>query len=449
MIAAFLRNTLLAERHRRLAQKVQLYGHDTNRDQIESFQVQRFNEVWSRCLASVPFYQSWQRQYNLPRTIARVADLRDFPPLTKEILLERSAEIFRGGTITDAYTSGGSTGQPTRYPRGPGELDQNWVNAYLARNWWGIAPTDPNVHLWGHAHLFGSGLAGRVAQLRRRVADRALGLTRLNAYDLSEPALAKDYRALQASNPISISGYTSAIFKLARYIERNQLDLGEKTRLKAVILCSETASEADVTLVRQVFKVPVAIEYGAAETGVIAMSDGSPTNIRVLWDSHIALVADGGEVRLTTLTPRLFPLVNYAIRDLVVPGDIRDGNALTFKSVLGRSQDIVRVADGHGILDLSAILPIHILKSYDGVVGVQFEQVRPNHLHIHVETDRPIDIDDVRAHFVRELQRDHPSFDPSSVHFIRASEPARTLAGKHTLFLNEYLREWEPPDIVR
>ena len=216
---------VLHARHQALARKIALYDEDRDRAWIERQQLRRFNDVWAYCLASVPFYRSWHREHGLPERIDRLADLRGFPQLTKEILIARQDEIFQHGRIREAYTTGGSTGQPTRYPRGAGEVNSRWVDAYLGRHWAGVRPTDPTVLLWGHSHLFGSGLPGRLAHLRRRLADLVVNVTRVNAYDLSEPSLRAHYLAVRRRDPVTITGYTSAVFKLARYIERSQLDL--------------------------------------------------------------------------------------------------------------------------------------------------------------------------------------------------------------------------------
>ncbi|WP_148709958.1 hypothetical protein [Micromonospora sp. M71_S20] len=427
---------LLRTRHRRLKRAITRYSQRPDRAWIERQQVRRFNQTWAYCLAEVPFYRAWRREHGLPERIDRPSALRSFPPLTKEILIARQDEIFQGGRIVDAYTTGGSTGQPTRYPRGADEAGHRWVDAYLGRHWAGIRPTDPSLLLWGHAHLFGSGPRGRVAQARRRVADAVMNITRLNAYDLSEPSLLAHYTALRSHDPISLEGYTSAVFKLARYIESNRLDLGRRPRrLRAVVLCAETASDADIALVERVFRAPAVIEYGSAETGVLAMSRRYTRDIRVFWDSFTCLVDDDGELQVTTLNPRLFPLVHYAVGDRVVPSDMIDGNVLAFHAVLGRRQDVVQVAAARGVLDLSAILPVHILKSYPDIVGVQFRQVSPEDLRIYVEATRQLDLTDVARYFARELSRDHPEFVPSSVNFTQISEPARTTAGKHALFV--------------
>ncbi|MCZ7419886.1 MULTISPECIES: hypothetical protein [unclassified Micromonospora] len=426
---------MFRDRRRLLANKQALHDEALSRTEIEQIQVRRFNEIWSYCTTEVPFYRRWQREHDLPGHIDHPTDLRHFPALDKETLIRRSVEVFEGASTRHVYSTGGSTGQPTRFPQGPGELAARWANNYLARSWWGVRPADPQVLLWGHAHLFGSGMTARVAKVKRGAADRLMRMTRLNAYDLSEPALRAHHLALRDRNPVSLVGYTSAVFKLARYVERHGLDMGDKSRLRAVLLCSETASDADIALVERVLQAPAVIEYGAAETGVMAASRDRARSIRVIWDSFICLVGGDQSLAVTTLDRRLFPLINYAIGDRVEPVDAIDGNALELRSILGRRQEVVRVAAAQGILDLSPILPVHILKTYPGIVGVQFRQKRPDDLHIHVQADVELDLTEVSAFFVRELRKDHPDLRAESITFYQVSEQERTRAGKHALFV--------------
>ncbi len=437
MYTDLLRRALFAERRQHLASKIARYEQRLTRAEIEQHQIERFNQTWAYCLAEVPFYRSWRAEYGLPERIRRPADLAAFPPLEKRDLIGRSDEIFQHGAITLAYTTGGSTGQPTRYPRSIAEQPASYANNYLGRSWWGIQPFDPQVLIWGHSHLFGSGLRGRLAQARRRAADRLVNITRVNGYDLSEPSLRSHYTTLRRRNPALLVGYTSAIFKLARYIERNRLDLGGPRRLRAVIVTAESVSDADIMVIERVFKAPAVVEYGAAETGVLAMSRHTTRHLQIIWDSFICLVANDGALHVTTLDQRLFPLINYAIGDTVEAGDIEDGNALWLRSVLGRQQDIVRIATlDRGILDLSAILPVHILKSYPGIIGVQFRQDRPDALRIYLEADHELDVAHVTAFFLGELRKDHPDLDPVAITLEQSAEQARTRAGKHALFVS-------------
>lgn len=432
MYAPALRRMLFTDRQREVAQRSELYVKVKDRTDIELHQVERFNTMWRHCLQSVPFYTRWAQEHSLPRQISRPSDLRDFPLLTKRVLNERADEVFQGGVITAAYSTGGTTGTPVRYPRGEADAQSIYANTYIARAWWDVRPFDSYVHLWGHAHLFGG---TPFARLRRQVADRIVNATRLNAYELTPAALESHYRALLKRNPKYLVGYTSAVCRLARHIDAQGDSPLAPSQLRAVVVTAETVTEADVELIRHVFGVPVVTEYGAAETGVIAASCQATWPLQVLWDSFVVLLGADQSIAVTTLNDRLFPLVNYSIGDLAEPGDVVAGNALTLSAVVGRSQDVVRVGtvDGGG-LELSAILPVHVLKSEPGIVSVQFAQHRGDRLRIFLHADRPLALEEIAERFHAALRSDHPLYDTASVAFEQIAAPILTKAGKQALF---------------
>ncbi|MDQ0689856.1 hypothetical protein [Arthrobacter sp. W4I7] len=437
MYAPLLRSILLRDRQRKLAESSKGYLAELGRDRIEQAQVDRFNAVWAYCLEEIPFYSSWAREYDLPPRISSLADLRQFPALTKSVIVQRGSEIFQNGRITNAYSTAGTSGTPARYPSGEHDVLGYYTTTYTGRGWWGIRPFDSYLHIWGHAHLFGgSGIKGKIQKAKRKVQDILANATRVSSYDMSKDGLRSDYHALTRSNPSYIVGATSAVFKLARFIESNSSSLAGLTKLKSVVVTAETVTQADVDVISRVFGVPVVIEYGSAETGVMATSRGGSWPLQVQWQGFILSVADDGDVSVTTLNERLFPLINYSIGDRVEGGDIVDGNALTLGAVTGRSQDVVTVStlDGEH-LELSAVLPVHLLKSEPGVSSVQLRQEAPGVLRIFLSADRPLPLRDVAEAFTSQMKREHSMFDPVSVSFEQIQEPLLTKAGKQALFV--------------
>lgn len=429
--ATIARRLLLRDRQAEVARRSRAYAQQPDRDAVEAHQTAAFNRVWAYCLRQVPFYRAWAAEHDLPDRVRHVTDLRHWPVLTKQVVLARHDEVFQGCDPTAAYGTGGTTGTPARYPRGPQDAVGSYADTYSGRAWWGLRPFDPYVHLWGHSHLFGG---SRTARVRRALADRAVNAVRLDAYDLSDEALARDLAAVVRTDPVYLVGYTSAVFRLARHVESTGARLRLR-RLRAVVVTAETASAADVDVVGRVFRVPVVIEYGSGETGTLATSRGSTWPLHVLWAGCVVQLDAHDDVVVTTLNDRLFPLVNYATGDRAEPGDVRDGNALTLARVLGRRQEVMRVRDVDGrTLELSLILPVHILKLQHGVTAVQFRQT-DDLLTIFLSGTQPLDLDAVAASFARELRRDHPGFDPRSVAFRQIASPVLTPAGKHAVFV--------------
>ena len=131
--------------------------------------------------------------------------------------------------------------------------------------------------------------------------------------------------------------------------------------LKGIVVTSETVTEADIALIQEVFKVPCIIEYGMAETGIIAYSSQHSKIIYLMWDSILGLKKDK-VLAVTTLNNKLFPLINYQTDDIVITGDIN--SILHINFIAGRNKDILKVAIKNGFLELSGILMVHILKGF-------------------------------------------------------------------------------------
>lgn len=436
MFGLVLRYTFGHRRFKRGTSRSTWYAKDVSRREAESYQVEKFNLVWGRALKEVAFYQSWMNEHNLPEQISSLSELQEFPLLTKAIMVERHDEIFtdsKSNAITSAYSTGGTTGTPTRYPKGPGEQEIGYANSYMARGWWGIRPFDSYVHIWGHAHLFGN---SRFAKLKRYLQDFLVNSHRLNAYDMTPEALASHAKIIIRRNPTYLVGYTSAIFRIARYIQENGIDTSRLQRIRAIIVTAETVTQSDVDLISSVFKAPVVIEYGAAETGVMAYSRVTSWPLQVLWRSFIVTTTDDCRMIVTTLENRIFPLINYSIGDNAEGGDQEGGNALTLGAITGRSQDSVTVSTlGGGHLELSAILPIHILKSIPGIMSVQYRQNAIDQLQIFITASRELDLDALSVLFAEKLNKDHADFDETSVSFHQIDTPLLTKSGKQSMFV--------------
>lgn len=436
MHAPLLRSVLLRDRQQLVAKQAELYAQDLSRAEVELHQLDRFNAVWAYCLAEIPFYQAWAAEHDLPSRLGSLSELHAFPLLTKTDIVNRADEVFENGKITAAYSTGGSSGEPARYPRGEKDADASYANIYAGRAWWGIRPFDSYLHLWGHSHLFGgSGLSGRVVKAKRKLADAMANAVRVNAYDMTTEALQSHHAALVRANPVYIVGYTSAVFKLARHIESTGADVTGLTKLKAVIVTAETVTKSDADLISRVLGAPVVIEYGAAETGVMALSRGDSWPLQVMWQNNILTIKDA-DIVVTTLTDRLFPLINYAIGDRAEGGDVVNGNALALGAVTGRAKDVVTVATTDGReLELSAILPVHLLKGEPGITAVQFRQEGPSNVRVFLSADRHLTLEGVAKVFNSHMLKDHPDYDPASVQFELVDSPVLTKAGKQALFV--------------
>lgn len=411
------------------------YEAGLSRPEIEARQLEKFNEVWGSALESSIFYREWAKRHDLPAAISSLDELDVFPELTKADIVQNADKVFQwvdGREVSDAYVTGGSTGKPGRFPRGAGEGVARRANIFMAREWWGVKMFDPYIHFWGHVHLH----AGWKAATKRRIKDRLVNGMRLSSYRTNEAAQAEYAERMLKTNPAYVIGYTSTIFKVARKLEEMGHGPSDFPRLRALFATSETASQADADQVRRTFGIPLALEYGASELGVVAHSRTDTWPLQVLWDSFIVRVNANGELVITSLDDRIFPLVNYRIGDLVDGGDVVTGNALTLGRIKGRAHEVVPFRDLDGErLDFFVGEPVHVLKGIPGVMSVQYRVVDGTETTVLVTGSERLDLSLVRDRLVKALRLGHPNLDPASVRLEQTEEPILTPAGKHQMII--------------
>lgn len=293
-----------------------------------------------------------------------------------------------------------------------------------------MSPCDRTILLWGHSHVFGAGIRGRAAQLRRRVYDYFVNTKRLNAYSLNPERLAAYCRAIARHRPRVLIGYTSAIFRVAEFA-RSEGATVSSPGLKAVILTAETATGTDIDRIQRVFNAPVVLEYGMGEAGPIAYSRGGTTHCVVFWDAFLCTHAQG-ELRLSTIARSGFPLINYSTLDRVLAPNGHHESVLEFQNVSGRLQEDLTVtsAEGASMLPLSGLLVMHVGKGWPHVLAVTSRQERPGTIEISVASDRRLDLSALKAYFLDCLGRECGRVLEGSVTLRQVSDVPRTIAGK-------------------
>ena len=428
---SFFMELLYVDRNRLINDKNARYSDSVTKDEIYNYQLNKFNRLWSYASRNIPFYQYWKKVHELPDELITLNDLEHFPVLKKRDLQDNEALVFKGIKGCSTISTGGSTGEPTLFPIAKNEAILSYANHYLARGWWGIKPLDEVLLFWGHSHLFGGGTKGRIKELKRKIFDWMINTNRLNAYDMSVDTLEKYYRSLRNASPSMILGYTSIIFKLVKYIDENDLPLGNKQNLKAVVVTSETVTDFDIELIEKVFHVPCVIEYGMAETGVIAHSRDTTKNLQVFWDSFVSIQNEEKVLCVTTLDKQLFPLINYCTDDVVETDD--SVSILNMSKITGRKKDVLEVVSGGKSYSLSGILMVHALKSFAGLYDIQVEQLRNGRVKILYTANRSVEVSEIEDFFLSSINVDHKDIEKDCFEFEQVSVIDKTIAGKSRL----------------
>ena len=241
MIKEFiLKNTVFKNRLILLKRKIKLYKEFIDEDEIIKYQIEKFNLIWRDAQTNNEFYKYWAKKHNLPKQIKSIDELKLFPKLTKNDIQQNKELIFKDLNNFYTVSTGGSTGEPMKFPTSKAEKEIEYANTYLGKSWWNVNPLDDIVMFWGHSHLFGTGIKGKINHFKRIFQDWLINTKRFNAYDMTVDTLSTYYHRLKKLDPKVIIGYTSLNYKLAKYIKENDLSIGNKTNLKSVIFTSES-----------------------------------------------------------------------------------------------------------------------------------------------------------------------------------------------------------------
>jgi phenylacetate-coenzyme A ligase PaaK-like adenylate-forming protein len=425
----------LARRYALLRTKQERYTRAWTVEEIAAFQIERFNAAWSAAVGRYRFYAEWKRRHGLPARIADLAEVRGFPILRKADVQEAEASIRADAGHAGVAITGGSTGEPCRFPVDAHDLDVEYANMYLGRSWWSVHPLDPVVLIWGHGHLFKGPVAGRFKWLARRVRDALINTVRLNAYNLGPETVAGYFSTLCRRPGSTVVSYASAFSKLLDYLD----DSGEdprRARVRNVILTSELTFPGDFDRIRRHFGVEPVIEYGMAETGPIAYSQGACDHLVVFWDSFHTYLTSEQEIVVSTLWDRRFPLINYGTGDLAeVNGGSDAPSLLTCRAILGRVHETVDVPRLAGsVTTCHSNLFMAILAQINGVRSFMIVQSEGK-VSVLVKLAPSADMSEVRRLFLERLRREIPDVVEAAFVFELLRDEVRTLAGKRRFVL--------------
>lgn len=415
---------------RLVARSDEAYRELSNR---EEYWLDGLNSNWQRLVERVGRYKEMFQEGRVPPKFDSIAEfLACVPECSKKELRDNIGGHIDSLRAPDIWKStGGSTATPIQIPMWKEELTQVRTNQWSARAWHGLDPASKLFLLWGHSHLFGSGVKGWFNARKREVQDNILGYYRFSAYNLSEERMHECAKKMGEFAPDYVYGYSVALDRFAR-LNYGRKDAIRNLGIKRVQATAESFPyPASKDLVEDVFGCQVIMEYGAVETGVMA-STNMDTNYSVFWrDFFLEAVRDeGGAHRLlvTTLYPRALPLVRFDMGDLVelLPEDSGSEHVAglaCFSSVKGRCFEGVNLENGKFIH--SGIFS-QLVRDLECVHGFQVHQTGM------ILTMRYLGSRDLSGKELNLIRRRCSRIDDSlsEMKFTRVAELDRTVAGK-------------------
>lgn len=403
---------------------------------IADYQLARVNELWDWASRNIPYYRRLVEN-GLPRRFASLPQyIHTAPPLTREILQDTDVPCWSRDPRPDGKrVTGGSTAKPIQVPSWRREYEENRLDPWLGRSWYGIGPRHRLMLYWGHSHLLGEGWRGKVNGWSRSIKDRLQNYRRHSCYDMSEAALENAGRRLLAARAHFVVGYSCYLDRLARSNARLSSAYAA-LGLKAVIAAAEGFPfEDSEARIGDVFHAPVGMEYGSVETGLVAHTHPAG-GYRVFWKSYLLEYRPGPglqEVFVTSLFRRCTPLFRYRLHDSYEVSDespqAAGCSALSFGRVAGRSNRTIRLPNGRS---LHSEAVSHIVRGVPEITGYQAVS-RKDRVTLNVTVGKALAEADVER--IRGMAR---RIDPWFGEFLEVREVPeleRTIAGKTPMIL--------------
>lgn len=370
------------------------YLEKLSKTQHLAWQLNQFNQVWTNIKQTVPFYSQLTKSQSLPEQFQSWEQIVDSLPIINRNTIQKHLSQLTSQAQPPQWsrTTGGSTSQPIQLPAWHSEKAITAPNTWLGRSSYNVSATDKLFMIWGHSHLLGTGIKGKVNGIKRQIFDSLLGYHRFSAYNLSQEKLAEAAEAILRFRPQYILGYSVALDALARsnqHLTKKFHELG----LKVVIGTAESfPSEDSALLIEEVFGAPIAMEYGSVETDVIAHSQ--PTGFyNVFWRNYFLEAQEkgitGGRIlRITSLYPRAFPLIRYEIGDEIeLMSDDSSGLGVSeFSRVIGRCNDFILLEDG---IQIHSEAITHCVRTSAKITGYQLLQI-DNTTHLRLTVSSPL-----------------------------------------------------------
>jgi phenylacetate-CoA ligase len=363
-----------------------------SRNQMQTYQTKRLNELLQCALQHSPWHAARLRDAGLGEAVraggVRQDDLSRLPTMNKRDARDNVEQLVwheaPGGVFK--YTTGGSSGEPLIFYFGRARQAADAAGRLRARRWWGVQPGEREVYLWGAPVELNK--TDRIKTLRDRLVNQLL----LNAFEMS-PARMDDYlQAIQHWNPKAIYGYASSLALLAAHAEAR----GSRLKLPALRVVSATGEPLfphQRELVVRVFGVPVSVEYGARDAGLIALESPDGALLQ-MSETHIIEVLDDvgnpveeGEAVITSLVSEAQPFIRYRTGDVVRRSGRTDpgGRGLdVLDAVVGRQTDFIAAADGR---IMHALAVIYVLRAIPGVAQFKLIQHAVDRLEVLVVPD--------------------------------------------------------------
>ena len=329
---------------------------------------QQRREMATRLLAQVRHFGL--REDALPewREAARISDPDDLwkvwpslPIVTKQTLQTKfpAQDIASRFGIPGVISStGGSTGEPTRFFHDHTMLLTTQAAMYYARERMGWRPGMPTIILWGSERDIGKAMSWK-----NRLGGTLRNEFLIDGYRLSSATVDRVAEIARKRKPVAVYGFTSMLQYVAEGLVERGTTLSSGT-VAAAWNGGEMLFPDQTEVFRNAFGAPLFNCYGGRELSVMAcqFADGEPLHVMRPWlfvevvddKGYPASPGQPGRLLWTSTVCRGTPFLRYDIEDLGVyaASHCNESGITALSELHGRSSGLLELPDGRKVSNL-------------------------------------------------------------------------------------------------
>lgn len=337
-----------------------------DKERIKLIQRQKIQKLLLHAYNHVPYYQKILQESQVidNKGYVNLKNFTKIPFLEKDTLRDnfewlKSNDLHKRSWYEN--TSGGSTGEPTRFIQD--QEYSHWSQAIkiLFDKWSSYELGDRKIRLWGSERDLLIGKETIKTHISRFVKNELW----LNAFRLTNEQMSYYVKKINSFRPKQILAYVESIYEFARFIERNHLPVYSPN---SIMVSAGTLYDHMRDTIERVFNTPVFNRYGSREVGDVACECEYHKGLHVLSTTHYVEIikpdgtpAKSGEVGEIVVTPLInyaMPLVRYRIGDMgswAYENCICGRGLPMLQKVTGRTTDVFYKRDG------SIIVPEYLI----------------------------------------------------------------------------------------
>ena len=320
-------------------------------EQFSQLQLAMLRDFISHAYNNVPYYRELFGQMGLkPEDIQTLEDIKHIPILEKKTLRLNPdsfrAQNYKHYNLVSLHTSG-TTGTPMTIYTSRSCWRRRWAFVERFYQWSNLTNTNRSARFSGRI-IIPPGQEDNKIFWRYNLANNQV---LFSTYHMSDENVKYYVDKLKKFNPVYIDGYPSAIYILAKYLERNGAE-GHITP-RAILTTAETLLDYQRDVIEQVFKTKVYDQYASTE-GAPFITECEYGNLHINPESGIFeflkpdnTPADFGEMAqlcVTSFVTKAMPLIRYKIGDWAIKkaGHCGCGRKMPLvETIVGRVEDIL------------------------------------------------------------------------------------------------------------